>query len=114
LGRSILHSSLFILHRSVFVGRFDGRLDGWRFGSLLFELDDAGRERTHEEDVTAVIAGSGDDRLNGSLRGNTAAHEFAELENAIFDLPLPGATNGAGVAEDVLEMLLKTRAAFLI
>ena len=81
---------------------------------LLPDLDDTGRDRAHEENVTAAIARRGNNRLDGALRGDAAAGKLAKLEHGILELPLSPAADGAWVAENVLEMRLKSGAAFLV
>ena len=94
-------------------GRLDGLFDS-RWSRLLFDADDAGRERAHEKNVTAIVARRCNDGLDGALCRDATTREFAELEHRVFDLPLPRTTHGTRVTENVLEMLLKTGATFWI
>src|SRR5437016_5251454 len=99
--------------RTLLLGRLDGLFDrGW--SGLLFDADNAGRQRAHKDDVAAVVARCRNDGLDGAFGGNTTAAELAEFEHCVFDLPLSRAANGAGITKNVLEMLLKACATFWI
>ena len=88
----------------LFLGR-DRRGAGYRLRDgawLLLHLDDAGRERAHEEDVAAAVARERDDRLQRAFRGDAAAMEFAEFEDRVVHLPITRSTDRARLTKNIL------------